>query len=117
MNGDVSLHASQADDPDYTTFLQRLYVDKYLGVVEGTTIKHAAMKEKTMNTFEKRLKSLLNAELNAKNIFVAIGEYANPVISYTFGILNWTEEEIKNIDIHVRKRLSLYRMFYNVTQE
>ena len=42
---------------------------------------------------------------------IAIGEYVLPVISYTFGVLNWTEEEIKNVDIHIRKRLNLYRMF------
>merc|ERR1711974_416172 len=86
-------------------------VYKYLGVVENTSIKHATMKEKTINTFKKRLKCLFNTGLNAKNIMVAIGEYANPVLTYTFGILNWTEEEIKNIDIHIRKRLNLYRMF------
>ena len=28
-----------------------------------------------------------------------------------YAALNWTEEEIKNIDIHVRKGQSLYRMF------
>ena len=42
---------------------------------------------------------------------IAIGEYATPVLSYTFGIFNWTEEEIKNIDILVRKSLNLFRMF------
>ena len=80
-------------------------------MVESIAIIHTEMKEKTLCTFKKRLKSILRTELNAKNLMIAIGEYATPVLSYTFGVLNWTEEEIKNIDIHVRKSLNLFRMF------
>ena len=32
-------------------------------------------------------------------------------MTYTYGIINWTEEEVENIDIHVRKMLNLYKMF------
>ena len=105
-NGDVEL-------PD-GKIIKEMEVDeiyKYLGVVESIVIKHAEMKEKTIGVFKKRLKSILRTELNAKNLMIAIGEYATPVLSYTFGVLNWTEEEIKNIDIHVRKSLNLFRMF------
>ena len=42
---------------------------------------------------------------------VAIGEYAIPVISYTYGIINWTEDEIKNADLSIRKSLNMYKMF------
>ena len=41
----------------------------------------------------------------------AINEYANPVIAYTFGIVNWTEQDIKDADILVRKSLNMHRMF------
>ena len=86
-------------------------VYKYLGVLESTAIKHAEMKQKVLGTFKKRLKSILRTELNARNIMTAIGEYAMPVVSYTFAIINWTEEEIKNADILVRKNLNLFKMF------
>ena len=68
------------------------------------------MKQKVLSTFKKRLKCILKTELNARNVMTAIGEYAVPVLSYTFGIINWTEEEIKDVDV-VRKHLNLYRMF------
>ena len=84
---------------------------KYLGIVESVLINHAEMKKKNLEKFKKRLKSVLNTELNAKNIMLAIGEYVVPVISYTFGIIHWTEEDIKGIDIQVRKLLNMYRMF------
>ena len=86
-------------------------VYKYLGVVESTTIKHTDMKKKILTTFKKRVKSILKTELNSKNIMIAIGEYAVPVISYTFGIINWTEEEVKNADLTIRKNLNMYKMF------
>ena len=69
------------------------------------------MKKKILTTFKKRVKSILKTELNAKNIMIAIGEYAIPVISYTFGIINWTEDEIKNADLSIRKSLNMYKMF------
>ena len=40
----------------------------------------------------------------------AIGEYAVLVLTYTFGVINWTEQEIKDADIHVRKQLNMFRM-------
>ena len=42
---------------------------------------------------------------------IAINEYANPVLTYTFGIVNWTKQDIKGIDILVRKKLNMNRMF------
>ena len=91
--------------------MEKEEINKYLGVVESVTIKHMEMKKKTMSIFKKRLKSILNTELNAKNTMIAVGEYALPVLTYTFGILNWTEEEIKGIDITIRKNLNLFGMF------
>ena len=64
-----------------------------------------------LSTFKKRVKSILKTELNAKNVLNAIGEYAVPVLTYTFGVINWTEQEIKDADIHVRKQLNMFRMF------
>ena len=47
-----------------------------------------------LSLFVLSILSILKTELNARNVMVAIGEYVIPVISYTFGIINWTEEEI-----------------------
>ena len=86
-------------------------VYKYLGVIESIAIKHTDMKQKVLESFKRRLKSILKTELNARNIMTAIGEYAIPVVSYTFAIINWTEDEVKGIDITVRKYLNLFKMF------
>ena len=88
---------------------------KYLGVIESCNIKHNEMKVLAMEKFKKKLKNVLNfrlkSELNSKNIMTAINEYVTPVLSYTFGIVNWTEQDIKDADILVRKKLNMKRMF------
>ena len=104
--GDVAL-----PDGEVIKEMESDEVYKYLGVIESTTIKHADMKQKVLTTFKKRLRCILKTELNSKNIAIAIGESAIPVISYTFGVLNWNEEEIKDADILMRKNLNLFKMF------
>ena len=84
---------------------------KYLGVIESSNIKHNEMKVLAMEKFKKKLKNVLKSELNSKNIMTAINEYVTPVLSYTFGIVNWTEQDIKDADILVRKKLNMNRMF------
>ena len=41
---------------------------------------------------------MLKSELNARNTITAIGALAVPVLRYSFGIINWRIEEIKEID-------------------
>ena len=86
-------------------------VYKYLGVLESNNIKHSEMKGVTTEKFKKKLKQVLKTELNSKNVMTAINEYVTPVITYTFGVVNWTEQDIKEIDIHVRKSLNMNKMF------
>lgn len=84
---------------------------KYLGVIESSNIKHSEMKNFAMEKFKKKLMNVLKSQLNSKNIMTAINEYVTPVLSYTFGIVNWTEQDIKDADILVRKKLNMCRMF------
>jgi hypothetical protein len=39
---------------------------------------------------------ILKSELNAMNKIIAIGALAIPLLGYSFGIINWRYEEIKN---------------------
>jgi hypothetical protein len=43
----------------------------------------------------RRLRIILKSELNAKNKITATGALAVPVLRYSFGIINWRLEEIK----------------------
>jgi hypothetical protein len=49
-------------------------------------------------------------EMKAKNKITAVATLAVPVLRYTFGIVNWGLEEIRNIDRKPRKKLTMYKM-------
>jgi hypothetical protein len=55
---------------------------------------------------------MLKSELNARNKITAIGALVVPVLRYSFGIINWRLEEIKQIDRKSRKMLTLYKMHH-----
>ena len=57
-----------------------------------------------------RLRMIVKSELNAKNKTAAIGALAVPVLRYSFGIINWRTEEIKQTDQKTRKKLTMYKM-------
>jgi hypothetical protein len=55
---------------------------------------------------------ILKSELNARNKITATGALAVPVLRYSFGIINWRLEEIKQIDRKTRKMLTMYKMHH-----
>ena len=48
----------------------------------------------------------MGRELSAENKIQAIGSLAVPVLKYTFGIINWHQEELQNLDRKTRKLLT-----------
>ena len=56
------------------------------------------MKEKIRKQCYRRVRTVLQSELNAKNTLEAINTLAVPVVSYSFNVVNWNLEEIKRID-------------------
>ena len=91
--------------------LEHNEVYKYLGIEELDGIRHAEMKGKVIDSMKKKLRKLLESELNSKNIIMAINECVLPIISYSFGVLNWLESDLKACDIQIRKLLHMHKMF------
>jgi hypothetical protein len=52
-----------------------------------------------------RLRMILKIELHAKNKITAIGALDDPFLRYTFGVINWTLQEITRTDRETRKVL------------
>ena len=84
---------------------------KYLGIEELDSIRHDKVKDKVSAKFKSKLRKLLGSELNARNLFQAINESILPIISYSFGVVNWNEDELKGYDTQIRKMLNMYRVF------
>jgi hypothetical protein len=82
---------------------------KYLGIEESEAIQHQQNKERWKQEYRRRSIIILKFELNARNKITAIGALAVPVLSYSFGIINWRIEEIKQIDMKTRKILTMYK--------
>ena len=82
---------------------------KYLGVLEADDIKHNKMKEKIYEEYKDRLKRILKSKLKSGNLFHAINTWAVSLYRYGAGIVQWTKDELKQIDRRTRKLITLYR--------
>jgi len=56
----------------------------------------------------KKLRLVLYTELSAKNKIQAIGSLAATVLRYSFGIVNWHQEELQKRGRLTRKILTIY---------
>ena len=54
----------------------------------------------------RRLRLVLGTELSAKNKIQGIGSLAVPVLRYSFGVVNWHQEELQKLDRKTRKLLT-----------
>jgi hypothetical protein len=68
---------------------------KYLGIEESFDIQHKNEKEKLKKEYLRRLRLVMGTELSVKNKIQAIGSLAVPVLRYSFGIINWHQEELQ----------------------
>ena len=80
----------------------------YLGIEESFNIQHKNEKEKLKKEYLRRVRLVLGTELSAKNKIQAIGSLAVPVLRYSFGIVNWHQEELQKLDWKTRKLLTIY---------
>jgi len=80
----------------------------YLGLEEIFDIQHNNEKEKIKKKYLRRLRLVLGMELSAKNKIQAKGSLAIPVLRYSFGIFNWHQEELQNLDRKTRNLLIIH---------
>lgn len=85
---------------------------KYLGVDECDGINHSKMKATIAKEYYRRVRKILETELNAQNKIAAINCLAIPVPTYSFGIVDWTKAEVKKLDTKTRKLLNMYGMHH-----
>ena len=85
---------------------------RYLGQDENVTYEGRINKERVTKEYLSRVKKICSSELSAYNKTIAHNSFATPVITPTIGILDWTIQEIKYIDIKTRKILSVTGNFH-----
>ena len=84
----------------------------YLGQDEDVGYNDSQNKERVASEYFKRVRKIWKSELYSHHKINAHNTFAIPVIIPTFGILQWTKEEIEKMDVKTRKILCLNRSFH-----
>ena len=85
---------------------------KYLGQDENISYVGDMNKNRVSSEYFTRVKKIWKSNLSAFNKMTAHNMFAVAVLTPTYGILDWTIEEIKNIDIKTRKLLNMTGNFH-----
>ncbi|KXJ09461.1 Retrovirus-related Pol polyprotein from type-1 retrotransposable element R2 [Exaiptasia diaphana] len=85
---------------------------KYLGVLEGADIMQKEMKQKVRDEYLRRVKLVAKSKLYGGNLIKAINAWAVSVVRYSAGILDWSDRELKEMDVKTRKRLTMFGTFH-----
>ncbi|XP_030751033.1 uncharacterized protein LOC115878627 [Sitophilus oryzae] len=80
---------------------------KYLDVEEMDEIDNNKMKTKISKEYYRRVRKILGTELNATNKIKAINTLAVPVMTYSFGIVDWPRRKLGKVDCKTRKLLTI----------
>ena len=92
----VQAEGIQLNDNQVIQGLKQSRTYKYLGLEEGEGLPHHKIKGKIWKEYKRRVKLVLKSELNARNKIAAINILAVPAIIYSYGIINWKQDEIQH---------------------
>ena len=85
---------------------------KYLEILEADKIKMEEMKGKVRKEYYRRIRKVLESKLNGGNIIKAMNTWAVAAVRYTAGILDWTVDELKEMDRKTRKLMTINRALH-----
>ena len=80
---------------------------KYLGILQLDQTLYTKMKGKITLKYIRRVKKLCKSKLNGGNVVDGINTLAVGVVHYSAGIVDWTMEEVANMDRRSRKILAM----------
>ena len=81
-------------------------------MLEGAEFRTKEMKELVRKEYLRRVKLVAGSWLYGGNLIQSVNTWAVSVVRYTAGILEWTEKELKEMDIKTRKRLAIKGIFH-----
>ena len=80
---------------------------KYLGILQLDQTLNTKMKGMIIWKYIRRVKKLCKSKLNGGNLIDGINTWAVGVLRYSAGIVDWTMEEVANMDRRTRKILAM----------
>jgi hypothetical protein len=85
---------------------------KYLGYLQSKGIDHKVTKQQLTAKFQERLELVLKTDLNSKYIIKAINTYAISILTYSFGVIQWTHTELQALDRLVRTKATKHKIHH-----
>lgn len=85
---------------------------RYLGQDENVEFVGAINKERVTKELYQRCRKVWSSELSAYHKATAHNVFVTSVIVPTFGIIDWTIEDLKKIDIRIRKLMAMNSCFH-----
>ena len=86
-----------------------------MGVLQFDSVKSKEMKDMITKEYYRRIRKILKASLNARNIMQVINARAVSIIRYGTGIVEWRKNELEVIDRKKKKLLTMYSTFHPKT--
>ena len=83
----------------------------YLGVLEADEVMVNEMKDKVKKQHYRRVRKVLETQLNSGNVFKAINTWAVSVVRYSAAFLGWPRLQLEEIDWRMRKLLTMHNRF------
>ena len=80
---------------------------KYFGVLQLDSIMNREMKAQRKSEHIRGVNKLLRSQWKGGNIIAGMDTWAVGIIRYGSGVLDWTKEELKSIDIKTRKLMTM----------
>lgn len=82
---------------------------KYLGFKQSRQIQQKTTKQELLKNFTHRLNLILKTNLNSRNTIKAINTFAIPILTYSFGIIQWSKTDIKKLQRTANTLLTKHR--------
>lgn len=84
----------------------------YLGVEQQGIQNASQTKESLRHRYEQLLRRIWSSELSGPNKVAATNMLAIPIITYSFGVLKWNVDELRQLDRNTRKTMHLNRSLH-----
>ena len=80
---------------------------RFLGILLFDQTLNTKMKETITAEYIRRVKKLCTSKLNSGNLITGINAWTASVARYSVGVLEWTVEEVVNMDRKTRRILAI----------
>ena len=124
MNLKINVNKSSILKEDNNEYLNTLKLGKmdenqfykYLGMKQNKLINQQECKKEIITMIENRLIKIANTELSSVNLRIAFNELCSSLINYTIGIIDWSKNELKELNkilIKCYKKFRLMSLYGN----